>query len=412
MGNRRWVILCIAVVSQVASVGALFGVPFVLPELREAYGLSTAQAGTLAGLPALGLLMTLFGWGVVIDRYGERFTMASSLALTAACLCLLGTADGVIGAGAVLVCVGASGGPVNAAGGRLVMTWFHERQRGLAMGIRQMAQPMGIGGAAAVMPLVAERWGFVAAMTLPATLAVVMVPLVLVFARPPRGAAGAGGAADDRREAPRSQADSAAAPAAHSPYRHAAIWRVHGVSMLLGVPQASLMTYSLVYLVDQHGWSAPAAGAAIAAVQVPGALNRMFLGVLSDRLGSRLRPVRVIAVLAATTLVLLTLSAAVAPAASVPLLLICLLLAMSHNGLTFTAAAETAGMAWAGRAMAAQNSLQAVSNTLTPVLMGLVITWFGIDAVYAAAAAFSTAAAAVVSADIRRRRGTKPTARV
>ncbi|GAA1777110.1 MULTISPECIES: MFS transporter [Streptomonospora] len=403
MRNRRWIILCIAVVSQVASVGALFGVPFVLPELREAFGLSIAQAGTLAGLPALGLLTTLFGWGVVIDRYGERFTMAASLALTAGCLALLGTVDGVFGAGAVLVCVGAAGGPVNAAGGRLVMSWFEIRRRGLAMGIRQTAQPIGVGGSAALMPLVAERWGFVAAMTLPAALAIVMVPLVLVFARPPRTA---GDAADDQGArgdaAPTADDSPAAKPAARSPYRHAVIWRVHGASMLLGVPQFSVMTYALVYLVSEHGWSAPAAGAAVAVTQACGAVNRMLLGVVSDRLGSRLRPVRVLALLSAAALLLLSLSPALVPDAAVPLLLACLVLAVSHNGLTFTAVAETAGMAWSGRAMAAQNSLQALSNTVAPVLMGLVITWLGIDAVYAAAALFCTAAAAVVPAPARR----------
>ncbi|WP_341351841.1 MFS transporter [Streptomonospora litoralis] len=427
MGSRRWIILGIAVVAQVASVGAMFGVPFVLPALREAYGLSIAQAGTLAGLPAFGLLVTLFGWGVVIDRYGERFTMTASLLLTALCLGLLGVVDGVFGVGAVLVGVGASGGPVNAAGGRLVMAWFDARRRGLAMGIRQMAQPVGMGASAALMPLVAEHWGFVAAMLLPAGLALVMVPPVVVFARPPeRGAAAAaevGPAAppadgptaatsdesanrDGRSEGP---GRSAAASGAHSPtafrsrspYRHAAIWRLHAVSMLLGVPQFSMTTYALVYLVSVHGWAAPAAGALVGATMVPGALARPVLGVVSDRLGSRLRPVRVLAAASGTALVLLALSAGVLPAASVPLLLTCLVLAVAHNGLMFTAVAETAGLAWAGRAMAAQNSLQAVSNTLTPMLMGVVIHLWSIDAVYACAAAFCAAAAAVASLSLR-----------
>ncbi|WP_338022700.1 hypothetical protein [Allosalinactinospora lopnorensis] len=52
-------ILAVALVAQIASVSALFGVPFVLPELRVAYDLTTAQAGTLAGLSSLGLLLTL-----------------------------------------------------------------------------------------------------------------------------------------------------------------------------------------------------------------------------------------------------------------------------------------------------------------------------------------------------------------
>ncbi|MDA0564896.1 MFS transporter [Streptomonospora sp. S1-112] len=432
--HRRWVILCIGIAAQIASVSALFGVPFVLPELRAAYGLTIAEAGTLAGLPSLGLLATLFGWGVVIDRYGERFTMAASLVLTALALLLLGVVDGPWGAGAVLTLVGAAGGPVNAASGRLVLAWFSARQRGLAMGIRQAAQPLGIGASAALMPLVAEHWGFVAAMLLPAALAVAMVPPVLLYAGAPDAEPRESG---ERREPgepgpPGSQSrtpepgpvspspepgTAAGTPAGHadsvprapgapggarrgaSPYRHAAIWRVHGVSMLLGVPQFTVMTYALVYLVSEHGWSAPTAGAVIAATQVPGALSRLLLGLWSDRLGSRLRPVRTVALVSGAALLGLTASSAVLPGAAVPLLLACLVLSMSHNGLTFTAVAETAGLAWAGRAMAAQNSLQAVSTTATPLLMGLVITGLGLHTVFAVAAAFCAAAVLAVPRD-------------
>src|SRR5690606_30516267 len=84
--RNRWVILSVSMAAQVASVTAMYGVSFVLPQLRDAYGMTTAQAGMLAGLPAFGLLLTLLLWGVVIDRFGERATMAISLALTAGAL--------------------------------------------------------------------------------------------------------------------------------------------------------------------------------------------------------------------------------------------------------------------------------------------------------------------------------------
>ncbi|UOE17928.1 MFS transporter [Thermobifida halotolerans] len=366
-----------------ASLSALFGVAFVLPELRQTYGITITQAGTLAGLPSLGLLLTLLGWGVVIDRYGERFTMTASLALTALLLALFPTVEGPVGVGSLLFLVGAAGGPVNAAGGRLVMGWFAVRERGLAMGLRQTAQPLGMGLSAALMPILAHHHGFAAAMLLPGVLAVAVLPLVVLFAVPPPDSAASGSAGAGR------------SPATSSPYRHAAIWRVHAVSMLLGVPQFTVVTYALVYLVEQHGWSAPTAGALMAAVQIPGALARMGAGVWSDRAGSRLGPVRVVSGCGAVTLVLLAAASSLSEAAVV-LLVVGAVLTMSHNGLTFTAVAETAGMVWAGRAMAAQNSLQAVSSTLTPVLMGVLIDWFDYRAAFVAAAVFGAAAIAVI----------------
>ncbi|WAE75772.1 MFS transporter [Streptomonospora nanhaiensis] len=385
--RNRWTVLSVSMVAQVASVSAMFGVPLVLPQLRDAFGVTTAQAGVLAGLPSLGLLLTLLLWGVVIDRVGERSTMALSLVLTAGALGALRLVTDVWGAAVVLALVGAVGGPVNAASGRLVLARFDAGERGLAMGIRQSALPLGVGISALVLPGAADAWGFVAAMTLPAVLALLAVPLLLAVAPGPPPHRPARGHASEEGEA--------APPAAGSPYRRRPIWRVHGVSMLLGVPQVALMTYAVVYLVQEQGWDAPAAGAVVAAAQVPGAAGRLLLGIRSDRTGDRMRPVRWLAAVSGVCLVLLALLPGVWDRTAVPLLLACLVLTMWHNGLTFTAVAEIAGTAWAGRALAVQNWLQAVSTTLTPVLMAAVITTAGLPAVFAASAVFSAAAVAV-----------------
>ncbi|OOC56564.1 MULTISPECIES: MFS transporter [Nocardiopsis] len=390
--RSRWAVLSVSMVAQVASVSAMFGVPVVLPQLREAFGVTTAQAGVLAGLPSLGLLLTLLFWGLVIDRAGERWTMALSLVLTAGALGLLWSVSHLWSAAVVLLLVGAVGGPVNAASGRLVLTWFPAGERGLAMGVRQSALPLGVGVSGLVLPGAAEAWGFVGAMTIPAVLALLAVALVLMMpAEPPVDA-------PVRAPAPDGAGDTERAPAspAGSPYRHGAVWRVHGVSMLLGVPQITLMTYAVIYLVQEQGWGAPAAGAIVAAAQVPGAAGRLLLGVRSDRTGNRMRPVRWLAVASGTCLVLLTALPNAWAWTAVPMVLLCLVLTMWHNGLTFTAVAEIAGTSWAGRALAVQNWLQAISTTLTPVLMAAVITLAGLPAVFAVAAVFSAAAVAVV----------------
>lgn len=49
------------------------------------------------------------------------------------------------------------------------------------------------------------------------------------------------------------------------------------------------------------------------------------------------------------------------------------MITVADNGLGFTASAELAGIAWAGRAMGAQNTAQNVAAALTPPLLGLAI---------------------------------------
>lgn len=399
--RNRWVVLSIGMVAQVAGVAAIFGIPVVLPSLREDFGVSTAQAGILAGLPSLGLLLTLLLWGVVIDRVGERTTMVISLVSTTVTLALLWVAPGLWGVAAILTLLGAVGGPVNAASGRLVLTWFSAEERGLAMGIRQSGLPLGVGLAALVLPRAAEAWGFVGAMSLPGVLALLAVPLVAaVPSSPPRTPATVTDCGPVR-EGPEASSETETG----SPYRRWPIWRVHGVSMLLGVPQITLMTYAALYLVQEQGWSPPAAGVMVAVAQVPGAVGRLVLGAVSDRDGERMRPVRLLAIVATAALLLLTLLPASLPWSALVLLPLCLVLTMWHNGLTFTSVAEIAGTSWAGRALAVQNWLQAVSTTLTPVLMAVVITFAGLPWVFAVSALFAAAAVAVVPVDPRNGRG-------
>jgi len=393
--RNRWVILSIGMMAQVASVSAMFGVPIVLPQLRVAFDVTTAQAGMLAGLPSFGLLLTLLLWGLVIDRAGERWTMALSLLLTAGALGLLWTVSDLWGAAAVLLFMGTVGGPVNAASGRLVLLWFPADQRGLAMGIRQSALPLGVGVSALVLPAAADAWGFVGAMTLPALLSLLALPFVLVMPETPSASVRSSGREKKAEPEPARTG---------SPYRHWTIWRVHGVSMLLGVPQVALMTYAVIYLVQEQGWGAPAAGVVVAIAQIPGAAGRLLLGLRSDRTGERLRPVRWLAVISGCFLVLLSVLPYAWAWTAVPLVLSCLVLTMWHNGLTFLAVAEIAGTAWSGRALAVQNWLQGISTTLTPVLMAAVITLSGLPAVFAVSALFSAAAIAMVPVGSRRRR--------
>ncbi len=48
---------------------------------QRAIGL--AQAGLLASMPNLGMVLTLILWGYLLDRVGERIVLATGLALTA-----------------------------------------------------------------------------------------------------------------------------------------------------------------------------------------------------------------------------------------------------------------------------------------------------------------------------------------
>ncbi|POC79515.1 MFS transporter, partial [Vibrio vulnificus] len=103
------------------------------------------------------------------------------------------------------------------------------KQRGLAMGIRQMAQPLGVGIASVLLPVLAAQsslqgslWSVVAISAVVATLCWIGI------SNPPRRA---------RRED----------PGAEKPYRgNNFLLRIHAVSAILVIPQFTVWTFSLV----------------------------------------------------------------------------------------------------------------------------------------------------------------------
>jgi sugar phosphate permease len=380
--GHRWLILFIGLVAMTAGCTFQYGLAYLIPALRQ-HGFSLELASTLVACPTAGLLLTLIGWGAAADLWGERVVLASGLGLAGAVLLMAASVHGAVGLGLCLAVSGAAGGSVFAASGRLILGWFARHERGLAMGIRQSSQPLGVALAAATLPALGGGGrGLLPPLVFLGGFCLLAAVLVVVFVRdPPRVQA---------VPAPDSQ-DRAA-----SPYRQPVLWRIHAASALLVVPQFTVATFALVYLVDGRGWTALVAGRLLAVAQVGGAATRLAVGYWSDRVGSRMGPMRLLAAGTAAGMAALAVAAAAGAAVAVPILLACSLVAVSTNGLAFTAVAEFAGPAWAGRALGIQNTGQNALAAATPPVLALAIGALGFGGSFAIVAAFPVAAAALV----------------
>jgi sugar phosphate permease len=376
-GMRRWLILAVGVAAQATTASFLYGLPFLIPELQRTAGVSLTAAGLLVSAPLLGLLLALIAWGAAVDRYGERVVMAVGLAATGAVLLASLALPGLVLFGAGLFVAGLGAASVNAASGRVVLGWFAASERGLAMGIRQTSQPIGVGIAAATLPAIGHRFGFAPAIALPAVLCLVAAALVLlVVVDPPRPVASAAATASPYRESPAGT-----------------LVRLHSASALLVAPQMVAATFAVTFLVSSHGWSPVEAGQLVAVVQIVGAAGRIGAGVWSDRVGNRMGPMRIVAVLAMLTMVSWGLGGS--SWLSVAGLVAALVVTVTDNGLGFTATAELAGPFWAGRAMGVQNTAQNVVAMAAPPVFGALITTLGYPAALLIAAAFPLAGAAL-----------------
>ncbi len=356
--GARWSIMIASLLATASSFLFINGVAFLIPSLQAARGIRLDEAGLLASMPSWGMVVTLVFWGYVLDRVGERVVMATGSALTAIAAYAAASAHSMVMIAVYLFLGGMAAASCNTAGGRLVSAWFPPHQRGLAMGIRQTAQPLGIALGALIIPELAEhgpRAGLRFVALACALGAIVSVVGIVDSPRKPRA--------------------SASVQELASPYRGSlTLWRIHAVAALMMMPQTVTVTFMLVWLIKNLHWSVSAAGGLVTLSQLLGALGRVAVGRWSDRLGSRMRPVRYIAAAAVLILLLLAWADYVNSRWQAGLMVAISVIAVLDNGLEATAITEFAGPYWSGRALGIQNTTQRMMAAAGPPLFGAFIS--------------------------------------
>ena len=351
----RWVILGAGTFAQSSLAALSVGLPALAPALRAHYRLSLGETGVVLGSVGIGMLLTLLPWGLLADRIGERAVMSLGLGAAGGALLATSATHGYPALVGLLALSGALGASVNAASGRAVMGWFGASERGLALGIRQTAIPIGGAGAAASLPWLATAGG---------------TPLAFVVL----GCgcfAGAGVAAAAMREPPRQPA--ATLDHIGTPLRDARMWLLAGGSSFYLVAQIAITNFVVLFLHQHRGLSTHAAAGVLAGINVLGIGARIGAGRWSDSVRARLGPLRLLG------LILTAAMGAVAALVDAPLgVLVPVLVAagvagLSWNGLSFTAAAETSGAARSGAALGFQQTVFAVLGAAGPPTFAVVV---------------------------------------
>ncbi|MCS5498261.1 MFS transporter [Cnuibacter physcomitrellae] len=311
---------------------------------------------------------------------GERRTLSLGLSVATAGAIASSLASDVWILVLSLFVAGVGCASVMVASGRLVAGWFPPQQRGVAMGIRQSAPPVGIAAAAAVVPNLADSIGIGGALIFAAVALGAALVLAMVVVREPTVLV-----SDDDSERVR-----------RSPYRDPRhrLLRVHLTAALLIVPQVTIWTFLLVWLVAVHHWSVAAASIAVAAVQLAGAAGRILAGRWSDVRGTRMRPLRLIAFAAAVAMGVLAVSGE--SPVSIVLIFVASIVVVADNGIAFTAVAELAGPWWSGRAMGAQNTGQNAVGAAVPPVGGALIATGGYSLAFAVAGVIALLAVPLV----------------
>jgi len=224
------------------------------------------------------------------------------------------------------------------------MSWFGAEERGLALGIRQTAIPIGGALGAAVLPALGST-------------------RVAFFALGGSCIVGAAVAAVFMRGSPAQEPELVDVA---GPLRDVRMWLLGGGTALYLTAQIGITGFVVLFLHEHRHVSTHAAAALLAAINVLAIGARIGSGRISDRLGTRLRPLRAIGiVLAVSTATVAVLLDAPLPVLE-PAFVVAGVLSMTWNGLAFAAAAEAAGTRRTGAALGFQQTLLGVMVAAAP----------------------------------------------
>lgn len=361
---RRWFLLALLTVAYGMGAFGILGVSPLLPSLVEGFRLTRLDVAFVVPSVYLGGLLFSLPAGHLADRWGVRPTFLGGLAVGAAGLALAAAAPSF---GIYLTCIfmaGVGWSVVNPVLGKAIIDLFPVRERGVAMGIKQMGLTVGGVISALVLPPIAAAFGWRTAVV---TCAVVMgAPAIaswralgtLAVAR-----AGADGAAS-------------VAPAGNWWWlRRPALLTLFGAGVALGMVQSAVLSYLPLYGVEVLGLTAIAAGALVASAQAGGAAARLGLGAASDRwLGGRRPPWLVLS--SGTAAVIFTLYAVAPmprPAVAMVLAFVAGIGAHGWVGIYFIASAEAGGPRQSGLLSGVSFAAIVVGLLLGAPLFGVVL---------------------------------------
>jgi MFS family permease len=253
----------------------MLGISPLSPSLVDGFGLTRLQVAFIVPSIYLGGLLFSLPAGRLADRLGVRPTLLGGLALGAAGLLAGAVSPGFAVFLFCLFLAGTGWSVVNPALGKAIMDLFPVRERGIAMGIKQMGLTLGGVASALALPPIAVALGWRAAI---ATCGVVVaLPVVLSWRSLGALASGA----------------PAAAPAAIEPdgaetsgwawARRPALLVFFASGVVLGMVQAAVLSYLPLYTIQALGFDKIGAGLLVASSQAGGAVSRLALGAASDR---------------------------------------------------------------------------------------------------------------------------------
>ncbi len=324
----------------------------------------------------LGSAIVLIPAGILVDRFGARPVLLAGAALNLAAYTAAAVAGDVRVFAAAIFVAGNGSAAVPVAGMSSLLRAFPPDRRGVALGWRQLAVPLGGTVGAATLPLLVHVGGVRLALLAAAVLTAITAGWFAALSP-----AGGGESRGLRLEG------ALTAPGMRP-------------LLVVGLLYVFALSATLTYIVPaarDAGLSRAEAGLLFVAVNLAAAASRLVWGRVADRAGGtrRVRTIGECGLLAA--IAGLTLPLALHSGFAVAAIVVAVMAfgAFGWNGVLYVAAGEMVGAERAGRAVGVASTIVFGCGALASPLAGAVAQAAGYNAMWLCAAAASATGAAV-----------------
>ena len=358
-----WFVLAATLLIQIVVANMVQGIPTLAPFIKEDLNLSQSQVGLFTSYIFAGFFLgsALSGW--LTDRLGSRNVLIGGATVAAILILLVGRdVDNFPLLIALLVSFGVMASAATPAGAQAVAMAFDRQTRGFAMGLRQMGVPLGGALAAATLPAVAVAYSWRVAASVAGVIALIGALLALILYNRPQV-----------RTLTRSRSKHGARPAGSLWRRDVVVACAAGTTLPIG--QFIMVTYLLLYLRDSLGVPELRGALLLTLAQLVGAVSRVSLAALSDRLAGKRKPA-LLAVVGMTGVSALIISSLPTTTPFVLVALVILLYAacaLGWQGLYFTLLTEVSDDGWEGRVVGLGTTFTSIGIMSGPPLFGLIV---------------------------------------
>jgi MFS family permease len=369
--SLRYRMLAVMTTAQIGGAVVQQGFGSLAPSIVRFFHINKAQLGLSFTAIMVGSAITVALGGAAVDRFGERNVTLFAGAAICSSLVVASLVPSYPWLVVWLLVMGLAYATVTPAGGRAILTWF-DRDRGLAMSVRQMGVPVGAVLGGLLMPALAVRYDYQAALAGGGLLALVLTSGSALFYRDPEG-----------HEFPPTRFRHVLGGMREIARDPRTISYTAACAMLAMVQQVMNGFLAITATSRAHAGITLAAAVFITA-QCASILGRLFWGRASDVTfgGDRVMPV----VLICALVVLAGVGLAFTSPGGLALLFACAAVlgfaAAGWNGLFSAAMAEIGGARFAGSAIGVGLTAIFVAGAIAPWLFGAFADAYGLLAAW------------------------------